>query len=194
MAKFGTLELGRAPTKRVKFPLCSSEVEVGLRVLSARERTTVYQAAKAAAKAAGVETWDENDPVCALELYVETIAAAAFDVDDEEERAPFATAEELRESNAIGQEVMLFLHQAYEALEQTSGPRLHELAPKQLYDLMWSLVNRDFDPLARLPLATQWNCMHSMAVLALNLSTEKSLNSRPADSAEPSTSSSSSKP
>ncbi len=193
MAKFGAMQLGRAPTKRVAFPLGSSEVVVGLRVLSTRERTAVYQAAKAAAKAAGVETWDENDPVCALELYVETIAAAAFDIEDEDERAPFATAEELRESSAIGQEVMLFLYQAYEALEQTSGPRLHELAPKQLYDLMWSLVNRDFDPLSRLPLATQWNCMHSMAVLALNLSHEKSSSSSRTESAEPSTSSSSSK-
>lgn len=147
------------------------ELAVGLRLLSASERAGTYQRAKVAAK---VVPWDDTDPNCALELYVETVAAAAFDVDGEPGAfEAWASAEELRSDRSLGQEHLAFLYEAYRALESEHLIRPEDLQGTNFLNTVWRAGSGDRRPLERMPRDTLVAFAATLAGLQISSMIEK---------------------
>lgn len=141
--------------KEVDVRLVGSEEihKVGLRVLTATERERATKRAIAASLKAGQEKWDEQNPICALHMFVETVAAAAVDLDSESHE-PWATSEELLNHHAIGQETLLYLYEMYEAHEQIHSIRPTSWDRKEFLDICLKLAGGDASPLDRMRLGS----------------------------------------
>ncbi len=179
--------------KVIPIILIGSDVEhqVGLKILSGRERTRVYAAAKAAAKEAGAERWDLDDPVCALELWVETVAAVAVDADNPSR--PWANAEQLRDDRRVGQELLQYIYEAYEQFEQSSSIRLDSLDPTEVLKIAIRLAGGDETPLDGM---RPWMQRALLLTISRQLTialTEKSLSSLAESASQSSTETGSSK-
>jgi len=179
MAKLSELAPTTIPTRIVEVRPAGTEqkLPVGIRLLSALERAGVYQRAKAAAKLAGSTTWEDNDPNCALELYVETVAACTFDVDGEPNAfEPWATPDQLRKDRSIGQENLLFIFEAYEAFEQEHSVRPEDLQGAALLTTIWRAGAGDLRPLERMRRGTLQALVGFLANLHMNSTIGKSSN------------------
>jgi hypothetical protein len=142
--------IGEVPIKTIEIRLPGSEqvFRVGLQLLSGLDRRGTYVRAMAEATAAGV-TWDETNAVCALELWVETVGACTFDV-DAGPGSKWATVEELRGTQVIGQELLQHIYEAYEAFEQSHSIRPERMTAAETLDVMWRLSSGDTSPLDRM--------------------------------------------
>ena len=146
--------------------------KVGLRVLTANERKETFRRAMAAAKAAGVEKWDEMDPICSLMTYVETVAAAAVDLDSSPNEQ-WATAEELLSHHGIGQETLLYLYEMYEVHEQSHSIRPQTWERKDFLEICMKLAAGDANPLDRMRLGSLRTFTTFLADQYIRLLTEK---------------------
>jgi hypothetical protein len=149
--KLAQVDPASTPTQLIDLPLFGSaqKVPVGIRLLTISERSGVYKRAKAKAKELGVETWSDEDHVCALELYVETVAACTFD-GEEGSFEPWATADQLRNDRSIGQDSLLFIYEAYEAFEQKHSLRPEDLQGENFLTTLLKAGAGDLRPLGRM--------------------------------------------
>lgn len=168
-------------TVEMKVAGCDRTFTVGLRLLTAAEQTAVYRRAKESAASNGADRWDQDDPVCALELYVETIAACAYDVDDPN-RGAWATAEELRANPAIGQENLVFLYDVYTAFADENSIRPETMGPGDLVKFCIEAVGDQNDFLDRLRPGTQRTLLRFLAVQYLSSLQSTSRDSTGSDS------------
>lgn len=179
--KLGDISIIEPATRIVTMRVagCATEFTVGLRLLSAREHTGVYSRAKAEAAKQGAQNWDQDDPVCALELYVETVAACTFDVDNP--AGPWSTAEELREHGSIGQENLVFLYEAYVAFADENSVRAEKMGPAEFVQFCLDCTRGGNDFLDRLRPGTLRTCLRYLAAQFLNSLQSKSLDSTGTD-------------
>ena len=118
MAKLRQIEKGTRAVKTVRFRLANAPIpadwesgqglpddehtiKVGVRVLTGSEIATIYENARRSAKAAGVDTWLDTDPLCRLHEMAETLAIACVDWEAPDEPF-FVSAAEVLGSDALG--------------------------------------------------------------------------------------------
>jgi hypothetical protein len=154
LAKLATLTAASSiPTRTIDITLAGSATasQVGIRLLSATEAAGVYQRAKRAARELGSEVWDQDDPICELELYVETVAACTFDIDGPDGSfEPWATAAQLRDDRSIGQENLALLFEAYRAFEEEHAIRPEDLKGETFLTTVMKAGGGDLRPLERM--------------------------------------------
>jgi hypothetical protein len=181
MPKLSDIEIVERSYKTVEIQVPGGKlVPVGLQLLTVSQRAEVYAKAKAAAKARGAENWDPDDPTCSLELYVETVAAAAIDVDNPER--PFTTADELRKHRAIGQESLGILYAAYERYEATVANLPTSLDPADIATTCLQLASGDTSFLDRSGPGMQLTLLRFLAVHWLESMGTKSPSTTDSDS------------
>ncbi len=162
---------------------CDEEFQVGIRFLSPAERAGVIRRAKESAAANGVEKWDENDPACVLELWIETVAACTYDVDSGELLEPWTTPDDLRKHSSIGQDNLAYLYEVFERFEQECSVRVaHDIGAAEFMTFCLECAEGGTDFLDRYRPGTLASLTHTMAVQYLRLLQSKSQDSTDTDS------------
>lgn len=128
----------------ITFANSKEVVSVGLRMLTVRQRADALRAARAFAIEHGVPEWQDQNPICALALHVETIARAAFSVEDGVD-VPFATQQQLLEHPYVGQENLAYLYEKYEEFEESQHLRTKSLSPVQVMDACFRIAQGEDD-------------------------------------------------
>jgi len=139
------------PTKIVplRFANSEEEIQVGLRMLTVQERADALCAARVFANENKVPEWDEKNPICALGLYVETVARAAYSA-SEGVSIPFATKDELLNHPLIGQENLAYLYESYQAFEEELQLSVKTLNQVQVVEACLRIAQNDDDFLGRM--------------------------------------------
>jgi len=183
--KLSDIQIVKRPLKVVplRVPGSTEQFEVGFRLGTPTEHASVYRRAKAAATERGAESWDIDDPICSLELYVETVAAFAVSVENgKSDFDPWATADQIRGSVAVGQENLAYLYNAYQAFESEQSTPIGKLEPFELVKFCLEAAGDDTSFLDRLRPGTLRTYVRFLAAQYIVSIREKSQSSSGFDS------------
>jgi hypothetical protein len=149
MPKFSALDIEQPPIRKVPFRLANSgeEIEVGVQVLPAGSRLQAIERARERCKQQAVEKWDERDPTCSLEYYIEIVALATVTGESTRE-APerfFDSADQVREDRRIGQENITYLYEVFEQHESEYSVRPTKMSDAQAMALCLQLASEGED-------------------------------------------------
>jgi hypothetical protein len=186
--KLSDLDLSDAPPIRsVPLKLANSEkqIDVGLKLLTGSERATIIRKAKAAARDNGADKWDDDDPACVLELWVETVAVACVDVDsDPNSPEPFfASSDEVRSHQFIGEQNIQYLAEVHQSFEEEMSIRPSGMDEREALVIAWQIAESEGgsqkgpDPLDGMRLGTLRTFARFMASLLWNSPSGKSQSS-----------------
>lgn len=133
----------------IKYANSDKEGRVGLRMLRLSERSDAIIEARSFAAQRGSSVWNQEDPLCAMGLYLAVVSRAAFDADSGPS-VPFCTVQELLEHPLMGQENLAYLYDAYETFEEEHHIRTKELSIAEVVDTCIRIAQGDDDFLGRL--------------------------------------------
>lgn len=136
-------------TIRLKFANTADEVDVGIRLLSMKERAEAIDEAHRFARQHGIEKWDRDNPTCGLGMWLAIVSRAAFSVSEGVD-VPFATADQLLEHPLLGQENLAFLYDQCEEFEESLNIRTKKLGQTEVLDACLRIAQDDSDFLASL--------------------------------------------
>lgn len=184
----GAAQPGRAPLEPH-----ADEVALGVRVMTGEETAEVYKRARADASAAGVDQWDEDDPICRLHRMVHTVALCCIEVPDDpgapipdEPRPFFESAEEIRSSHLVGRDNIVYLFDCIEEWQMDCGGVLEKnLTPEQVIGIMLQEAERPESadsPLDRMRPGLRRSCFRTSGALLGSLLQDRSHSSSPGDS------------
>jgi hypothetical protein len=127
MPKFSALNLEQPPIRKVPFVTANSgeRVEVGVQVLPAGARLGAIERARKRCQSQGVEKWDDKDPTCSLEFYIEVIALACVTSESTTDSTElfFDSADQIRADRRVGQENVTYLYEVFELHESEYSVR-----------------------------------------------------------------------
>lgn len=162
-------------------------IQVGLRVLTLEELATVLEKAGNFARERGVKEPNNSDPIYNLGVSIYTCALACVDPDsDPKDPDPFfgkrgdveSAALELLKSPHIGRDGIAYLAEQHETWQDYVNPQANKIHPKQMYDLVVALADKDeskgLQSFLALRLGMRWRLMLFMASLLISLPQFKS--------------------
>ena len=186
----GAAQPGRAPLEAH-----AEEITVGVRVLSGEETRQVYEKAREAALASGVEAWSEDDPLCRLHRMAHQIVLACVEVpDDPSEELPddprpfFDSVHQVMHSPIVGRDNIVYLFDRTEAWQDECGLPEHKLTPEQVIAILLQEAERPENadsPLDRMRPGLARSFLRTTAALFANLLRDKSDSGSAGDTSTP---------
>lgn len=183
MPKFSALNLEQPKILKVPFVLANSgeACEVGIQVLPAGFRLGAIERARKLCQQQGVEKWDDKDPTCSLEFYIEVIALACVTSESTPDNVElfFDSPEQVRADRRIGQENITYLYEVFEQHEAEYSIRPRKMTMPELMALCVNIAaageGDDSDGfLDRLGPAMLKSCVRTLAGLLFSLPVDKS--------------------
>jgi hypothetical protein len=163
-------------------PLREDEIEVGLRVLTGLELGEILREARADAIKAGVEDPKEGNTIYDLAVQVHTLAAACVDPDAPEEPFFDGGVQQIRESEHLGRDGIMYLAEQQETWQDLCSPQALRLDGAELHSMIEELAGPEsFSFFCQLRPGMRWTLLHSMASLLLISQTDKSNSSLPSE-------------
>jgi hypothetical protein len=147
MPRFSALQLEQPPIRKVPFVLANSgqKIDVGVQVLPAGARLDAIERARERCKKQGIEKWDDKDPTCSLEFFIEIVARATVTAESTRDAIEpfFDSADQVREDRRIGQENITYLYEVFEQHEAEYSIRPTKMSDVEAMAMCLQIASQD---------------------------------------------------